>query len=185
MPRLLIYETIVHHLDTARYLFGGVEALTATMSRLNASIVGEDKVTILLRHDDGLPGTIDGHRFLDTVPPGPVLGEAWFEGERGVLHLSPTGDLLLNGSVVWNNTIREGYRGDSVRATQQHFIDCLQDGAPFESEAREYLNTVALVEAAYLSFAKQHWVSPVTSIEPAKFTATEILAARTVPAPEK
>jgi D-apiose dehydrogenase len=54
-----------------------------------------------------------------------------------------------------------GYRGDSVRATQQHFIDCLRSGDEFESDAREYLQTVALVEAAYESAHLRRAVCPV------------------------
>jgi hypothetical protein len=38
-----------------------------------------------------------------------------------------------------------------VRATQQHFVDCLASGRPFESGGREYLKTFGVVEAAYRS----------------------------------
>jgi hypothetical protein len=55
--------------------------------------------------------------------------------------------------MVWRNQTTEGYRGDSVRATQQHFLECLQSGRPFESGGREYLKTFGAVEAAYRSAA--------------------------------
>ena len=35
MPRLLIYETMVHHIDTARFLFGPIDSLYARIRRHN------------------------------------------------------------------------------------------------------------------------------------------------------
>jgi hypothetical protein len=54
--------------------------------------------------------------------------------------------------------VKAGYRGDSVRATQSHFISCLRTGESFESGGREYLPSFAAMEAAYLSAAKQRVV---------------------------
>ncbi|MGH9656949.1 MAG: Gfo/Idh/MocA family protein [Bryobacteraceae bacterium] len=158
MPRLLIYETIVHHIDTARFLFGEVASVAAWVRRINPRIIGEDQALLLLAHSDGVPGAIDGHRFADPIPDGPGLGESGFEGEDGVLTIPNSGDVLLGDRVVWKNDVTEGYRGDSVRATQQHFIACLLSGAPFESGGREYLKTVAVVEAAYRSVAERRTI---------------------------
>ena len=153
MPRLLIYETLVHHIDTARFLFGDVESVLARTRRINPIIAGEDHAVLAMTHQGGLTGIIDGHRFSDPSPDGPVLGEAWFEGESGVLFVRGDGLLFANSEVLWRNEVTEGYRGDSVRATQQHFLNCLASGEPFESGGREYLNTVRVVEAAYESAA--------------------------------
>ena len=38
-----------------------------------------------------------------------------------------------------------GYRGDSSKATQSHFIDCLRSGIEFETGGEEYLKTFQLV----------------------------------------
>jgi predicted dehydrogenase len=154
MPRLLIHETLVHHIDTARFLFGDIASVAAQRRRRNPLIAGEDQALLIVTHQDGLPGLIDGHRFLDLAADSPPLGEATFEGERGVLSVAPAGDVLVDGAVVWPNTVRQGYRGDSVHATQRHFVDCLRAGRPFESAGREYLKTFAAVEAAYRSIAE-------------------------------
>jgi predicted dehydrogenase len=151
MPRLLIYETLVHQIDTARLIHGDVRQIYAQSRRHNPLIQGEDQVYLVLTHEDGLMGCVDGHRFTDLAPDSPPLGDATFEGQEAMLHVAATGDLYCNGELVWRNTVRQGYRGDSVFATQRHFIDCLRSGAPMESGAREYLKTVACVEAAYLS----------------------------------
>jgi D-apiose dehydrogenase len=51
-------------------------------------------------------------------------------------------------------TTSVGYKGDSVRATQEHLIECLQNGKPSESDGRDYLKTVAAVFACYESAKK-------------------------------
>ena len=67
--------------------------------------------------------------------------------------------------LAWKNDITAGYRGDSVRATQAHFISCLKSGAAFESGGSEYLRTFAAVEAAYRSAADGRCV-PLSEILP-------------------
>jgi predicted dehydrogenase len=158
MPRLLIYETMVHHIDTARFLFGDLTAIYAQARRRNPVIAGEDQALLLLTHA-GVSGIVDGHRFLDPEPDGPVMGEATVEGEAGVLRLLGTGDIFRGSEKIWTNEVREGYRGDSVRATQRHFIDCLRNGVPFESGGREYLKTFRAVEAAYESIAESRAIA--------------------------
>jgi predicted dehydrogenase len=159
MPRLLVHETLVHQLDTARFLFGEIRSVYAQARRRNPVIAGEDQAMLIVTHEDGLPGTIDGHRYLDLAADSPPLGDATFEGEAGVLHVSAAGDVLLNGRLLRENTDARGYRGDSVFATQRHFIDCLRSGKPFETSGREYLKTFAAVEAAYRSIERGAWVA--------------------------
>jgi D-apiose dehydrogenase len=154
MPRLLIYETLVHHIDTARFLFGDLSAIYAQARRRNPLIAGEDQALLMLTHAT-VSGIVDGHRFLDPEPDGPVMGEATVEGESGVLRLLGTGDIYRGSEKIWTNEVQEGYRGDSVRATQRHFVDCLRNGVPFESGGREYLKTFRAVEAAYESIAER------------------------------
>jgi D-apiose dehydrogenase len=156
MPRLLIYETLIHPIDTARLLFGDVSHVYADTRRLNERIVGEDLAYLLLSHESGLLGSIDGNRYTEggyyePKPGSPPLGEATFEGEEALLTLTTEGHLLRNGVSIWQNTVHTGYRGDCVLATQRHFVDHLRNGTPLETGASEYLKSVAIVEAAYES----------------------------------
>lgn len=163
MPRLLIHETMVHPIDTARFLFGNLATIAARTMRLNAAIAGEDFCQLLLTHESGLAGIADGNRFVDLAPDSPPLGDAEFEGESGVLRVEPNGDVTQGGRLVWKNEVRTGYRGDSVHATQRHFVDCLRSGAPFETSASDYLATFAAVEAAYQSAARGGAAVPAAS----------------------
>jgi D-apiose dehydrogenase len=45
----------------------------------------------------------------------------------------------------------KGYKGDSVKALQEHFAGCLLSGQASESEGVEYLKTVRAVDACYRS----------------------------------
>ncbi len=156
MPRLLVFETLVHFLDTARFLFGEIDEIYCQTQRINPVIAGEDLAILVVRHQNGLRGVIDGHRFSDSEPAGPgaAMAEARIEGLDNVLAVRPSGEVWLAGERVFDPAGILGYKGDSCRATQQHFIDCLAAGMPFETGAQAYLHTVAAVEAAYRSAAE-------------------------------
>jgi predicted dehydrogenase len=165
-PRLIIQVTLVHHIDTARFLFGEIDSVYAQASRRNPRIAAEDQAILTLTHKSGTHGWIDGHRFLDPNPDGPAMGDAFFEGELGTLLIRATGDLYRENVLVWKNEVTAGRLGDSVRATLAHFISCLKDGTPFESEGRSYLRTFAVVEAAYRSLSERRCVSLTEILEP-------------------
>ncbi len=168
LRRLLIDEALVHHIDTARFLFGDIESVYAQASRRNPNVIGEDQAILVLTHKAAVHGWIDGHRFLDPDPDGPAMGDAFFEGERGTLSIPATGDVYRNGVLAWKNDVTVGYRGDSVRATEAHFISCLKDGSAFESGGREYLKTFAAVEAAYRSASEHRAISVAAILQPAR-----------------
>ncbi len=165
-PRLIIQVTLVHHIDTARFLFGEIDSVFAQASRRNPRIAAEDQAILTVAHESGTHGWIDGHRFLDPNPDGPAMGDAFFEGELGTLSIPATGDVYRDNILVWKNEVTAGPLGDSVRATLAHFISCLKDGSPFESEGRSYLRTFAAVEAAYRSIAERRYVALTEILEP-------------------
>jgi predicted dehydrogenase len=167
LRRFIIDEVLVHHIDTARFLFGEIESVYAHSGRRNPHIAAEDQAILVLTHENALHGWIDGHRFLDPDPDGPAMGDAFFEGERGVISIRATGDIYRNNVLAWSNDVIDGYRGDSVRSTQAHFISCLKEGSPFESGGRQYLRTFAAVEAAYRSVGERRCVSLREILEPA------------------
>lgn len=161
MPRLVIYEAVVHQMDTSRFLFGEIREITARIHRNNPHIVGEDRCVLIQGHDAGLLGLIDGHRYHDAMPEGPAMGDLLVEGEEAALWVGANGEIRRNNAVIWNPPPLEGYKGDSVLATQRHFIDCLREGRTFESDPVDYLRTFAAVDAAYQSAAEGRTISLV------------------------
>ncbi len=155
MPRLLVIETLVHHLDTARFLMGDIEEVYCQTGKLNPVIQAEDFALILVRHKGGVRGVIDGNRATRPDEPGPAMEIARFEGLEATIRLGFKGDVFVGGERIFSSQGVGGYRGESCRSTQQHFVDCLASGDPFETEASDYLQrTVAVVEACYRSAAE-------------------------------
>jgi predicted dehydrogenase len=154
MPRLLIYESLVHILDTFRFLGGELQVESCRTQRLNPAIAGEDQAIIVTRFAEGAVGLIDANRFTGPVPAPVAMGTCIVEGTAGMLRTSPHGEIFLTPAGETEERLpftppNQGYKGDSVYATQAHLIDGLQSGAPTESDGRDYLRTVALVEACY------------------------------------
>lgn len=159
-PRFLIYETLVHYLDSARFLFGEPERVTAEISRINPSIAGEDAALITLAFPGALRGVIDGNRCSPLDEPGTAMGNLRIDGLAGSLWMDGAGRIFIEPrggerrEQAWANPTT-GYRGDSCYGTQLHFVECLRSGAPFESSGEDYLRTMALVEACYRSAAER------------------------------
>jgi predicted dehydrogenase len=156
MPRLLIYETLVHFIDTFRFLAGEIEAVFCQLRRINPRIAGEDYAIIQLNFTGGTHGLIDANRIAGAVPPEVAFGVFRLEGERAALRMTPQGELFITeyGQPEIKHDYEiptQGYKGDSVFAAQQHYAACLRDGAPCETEGDAYLQTVRAMFACYES----------------------------------
>jgi len=156
MERLLVYETLVHYLDTLRYLVGEIDAVSCRTRRINPLIRGEDWADLHLWFESGAGGRIDANRISGPRTPGVAFGRVRIEGEGGSVRLTPNGRLRLAPRDAQEAphafpTTDRGYRGDSVYATQEHLLHCLRTGEPAESEGRDYLRTAAAAFACYRS----------------------------------
>lgn len=158
MERLLVYESLVHYLDTMRYLAGEFEELYCRLGRVNPAIAGEDWALIAARMASGTEGVVDANRFSGPGAPELAFGTMRLEGSEGMLRMDTLGNLFLTRygeterAHVYEKPV-SGYRGDSVLAVQSHAIECLRSDRPAESEGRDYLKTVEAVEACYRSAA--------------------------------
>jgi predicted dehydrogenase len=160
LRRFIIDETLVHHIDTARFLFGDIQTVYAEAMRVNPRIQGEDHAILSLRHTAPVMGWMHGHSFIALEDAGPSIDESIFEGEEGSIRISAAGEIWLGHKKIWTQNFSTGYRGDSVYNTLLHFVQCLETGERFETEAREYLEkTFAAVEAAYASVASKRGVA--------------------------
>jgi len=158
MPRLLVHETGVHFVDTFRFLAGEVRRVYCLLRRLNPVIAGEDCGLLVMEFASGAVGLWDANRYNETTTEDPryVFGTFLVEGDGGSIRLSEDGSMSVQplGAPEHPNDYvheRRGFSGDCCLATQRHFVERLLDGRPFETSGREYLKTLAVVEALYES----------------------------------
>ena len=170
--KFIIEDLGIHILDIARALFGDVARISATKRRINPSIRGEDVATMFLEHTGGATCIVDcsyaTRRQIEAFPEtvievdgnkGTISLDLGYKmtvqanGQSEIRDLSPP--LLPWASKPWHN-IQE-----SVRTIQEHFINCLREGCEPETSGHDNLQTLSLVEAAYLSASEHRTVEMV------------------------
>jgi predicted dehydrogenase len=174
MERFVTYEMGTHYLDTLRYLFGEPNSVFARHHRLGPDMKGEDVNVLVIGYDD-MTCAIDTSFASVEVPGVDVLEEnpdTWspsqfrIEGTEGTLILSL--DRVLG---LVTHTAHEQWQfpsktiHDSFVTTQQHFIDCLESGAEFETSGEETLKTMAIVYACYRSAEEGRAVDPAEFLQ--------------------
>ena len=147
-PRLLIAETFIHQLDVLRWLLGPLRVLAARALRTEPDMPGETLATIMLETEARVPVVLSG----SFVAPGfgaAVSDRLELIGSRSSILLE--GDRLeIQGAFHETRTFdaRHPYQACFDEAIA-HFARALLGGAPFESDARDNLRTLKLVEDAY------------------------------------
>lgn len=169
--RFIIEDLGVHVLDTARFLFGEVSRLTASIATVNPNIAGEDVATMLLVHAGGVTSTVDcsysSRRARELFPE--VLID--IEGSEGSVQLdagytltvtSPGGIERRDVSPILLGWAQKPWHGvqESVLNIQRHFIETLRAGTSPATSGQDNLRTFALVEAAYGSAEIGETVDP-------------------------
>ncbi|MFZ5828931.1 MAG: Gfo/Idh/MocA family protein [Planctomycetota bacterium] len=157
-PRLLIYETGVHFIDTFRYLAGEITRVSAWLRKLNPVIQGEDCGVVVFEFAGGAVGLYDANRYNESTAPNPryTFGEFLVEGSGGSLRLFTDSRITLQPlgeserEVAYERADRN-FAGDCCYWAQRHFVDRMIDGAPFETSGDDYLRTLAVQEAVYQS----------------------------------
>jgi predicted dehydrogenase len=154
MERLLVYEMVVHFIDTFRFLLGEFAGVFCRIGRVNPAIKGEDYTLIHFDFENGARGLIDSNRISGPARREPISEELIVEGDRGKIRLARNCRIWLDeysdGEKPHDYAFpTEGYRGDSVREAQRHFISCMRTGEPCETEGEDYLKTMAAVFACY------------------------------------
>ncbi len=169
--RFILEDLGIHALDVARFLLGEVTSLAARTNRVNPNIKGEDAAAVLLGHASGATCVVDvsyvTRREPDPFPE--MLVEV--DGSQGSIRLSQGYRLEITSAagtresdasppvLPWASKPWHGVQ-DSVRAIQQHWVDCLRAGREPDTSGRDNLRSTALVEAAYASAAGAGTVDP-------------------------
>jgi predicted dehydrogenase len=158
MPRLLIYETGVHFIDTLRFLGGEIDGVYACLRKMNEDIAGEDSALVQFEFVSGALGLWDADRYHEPRGGNPryTFGETLIETDGGSIRLALDGTLTVqplgeSPRVHAYEHSTQGFAGDCVLATQQHFVERLLAGESFETDGIEYLKTLRVQEAIYES----------------------------------
>jgi predicted dehydrogenase len=160
-PRLLIYETGVHFIDTFRYLLGEVKEVYAQLRRLNPVIKGEETGQVFFRFQSGATVIWDANRYNEVESPSPryTFGQVRIDAMGGHLALDTEGNLRVKplGQPGYNAEYAHSninFASDCVYTLQRHFVDSMRSGAEFESNGEDYLKTLAVVDAVYESASR-------------------------------
>jgi D-apiose dehydrogenase len=159
MPRMILMDMGCHLIDTARYLIGEVQSVSATLARFGEHSIGEDVAMLAVQFAGAALGSFD--LSWCAVPESArlewALNDTVVEGTAGSLRL------LTDGSLEWMSLTGKRERrpvalpaDDQVYlegyiATQRHFIEGLLSGADHETSASDNLSTMEVVWAAYRS----------------------------------
>jgi predicted dehydrogenase len=166
LPKLMVYDTYIHHIDGIRYLLGDVTSVYARMAHVNPAIVGEDKIVVVLGHANGATSLIDASWVVPREhTPKLHLGDFLIEGADGGLHLDPY-DAELRLVTTHGTSVLERY-ADRPHPGRGAFASCIADFAagvrhdrPFESGAEDNLKTLAITLATYESVSRETVVRP-------------------------
>jgi predicted dehydrogenase len=165
MPRLLFYEMGAHWFDTMRFLFGEPKRLYAELLRISPHIAGEDTGLITLGYDD-FYAVMDmswATRRELAAPPGINVQaehreQLIIEGEKGTLKLKTNGDITWVDNAGVEQVRVAGTELDHAEShyrLQAHFIECLNNGLPFQTSGEDNLKTMRLMFSTYTS-AERH-----------------------------
>jgi predicted dehydrogenase len=159
MRKLILMDMGCHLVDTARYLVGEIQTVSATIGRFGQASAGEDVAMLAVTFAGGALGWLDLSwcAVPDQARTEWALNETVAEGSAGTLRLLVDGSLELISATGQrecrpvalppdDQVYLEGYV-----ATQRHFIEGLLSGAEHETRAADNLKTMDVVWAAYRS----------------------------------
>lgn len=164
MERFLIHEAGIHTIDTFRYLAGEIRRVWCVLRKLNPVIAGEDTGLAVMEFEEAGLGVYDANRFNESTAENQryTFGEVLVEANGGSIRLYDDGRITIQelGSAERSHEYTPattGFAGDCVLTTQQHFIDGLQSGDPFETDGTSYLKSLAVQAAMYRSAESGVW----------------------------
>lgn len=154
LPRFLVFELLIHHLDVLRWLLGPLTVASARLTRVSPTICGEDTAAIILTGDRDLPVVVDAC-YATHGANIHVEDHMEIVGTKTTARLSDT-ELTLVGtqsaSIRWDF---DAMYAAAYEGALREFVAGLQHNRAFETEARDNLEVLALVEDIY---AAAGWV---------------------------
>ena len=169
--RFLLLDLVIHLFDVDRFLFGEVNQLTCRTQSIKPGLKGEDAATILLGHENGVTSIVDAtyssKRDPDPFPETLIeidgtLGSVRLDHGCKLAVVSPRGTEERVVEPVMLDWAEKPWHGiqESVLRTQEHWVDCMDQGREPDTSGADNLKTYALSEAAYVSAAEGRTVDP-------------------------
>ena len=146
--RNLVFETMIHHLDVLRCLCGPLTVVAARLGRLAEGLPGEDTAAILMAGENGFIATADGC----LVAPGyPQLHGDRLEviGETGTIVMELNRIFMVGAEDQAEEVDLLGRYQECFDTVMAGFLKGLAEGAPFETDRRDNLETLRLMESVY------------------------------------
>lgn len=158
LPRLMIAEVLVHHIDLALWFFGELQVVSAWTRRQVPEVMGESAAQIVLQCPDGRSVVLEGD--MADASCGPSLRDSVsIQGEGGRIVLS--GDrLALHGGRTEHRMV--DFAADYQRSYDsaiRHFALSLLQAAPFETPPAWHLQVLQRAEDAYRCASDGYGVS--------------------------
>ncbi len=146
--RNLVFETMIHHLDVLRLLFGPLNVVAARLNRINKDLPGEDTATILLEGPDGFIASADG---CIAAPGYPDLHGDRLEvvGTIGTLIMDYNRVFILGREDEAEEVDLVGRYQECFTHAIGEFVSGIRDGRPFETDRLDNLETLRLMESCY------------------------------------
>lgn len=175
VPRLEIQYHSIHYIDATRYLFGDPEWVTSRLGRYakQGIVKGETKSITIMDYADGLQALVSVNHYnewAETFATFRFIGtEGAIDGTIGLMYNYPSGrpDTMTVTSSQYGKgvkitpTLDEMWIPDAFVGTMASLMEAIEtDNAPQDNSTEDNLNTLRVVNAAYLSAAENRSVRP-------------------------
>lgn len=175
VPRLEVTFHSIHYLDSLRYLFGDPAWVTSRHARYanQGAVKGETKTITILDYDDGLQAMVSVNHYNEWAEPFATFRfigtEGAITGTIGLMYNYPAGrpDTLEITSAKYGKgvtitpTLDEMWIPDAFVGTMGSLMQAIEtDSDPADNSAADNLNTLRVVNAAYLSASENRSVRP-------------------------
>jgi predicted dehydrogenase len=153
--QLVLLNMVIHHLDTARFLFGGPIRIYVNARQVNPQSSGEDHVICLLEYQDMVCYIEEswvttgeeqiGYRLEGTGGSVEIMNEDFHHWKSDGTHEHQSLSQLFPGITM--QTL-DNY---SFKLVQQHFVDCIINDKIPQTNGEDNLKTLNLVFKGYES----------------------------------
>jgi predicted dehydrogenase len=154
--RWILQGMAVHHCALAQHWFGTPERVSALLVQdpTRPFVKAENIAVLNLEYAGGLKGVIiNNWAYRGPNERGHPREEIIVLGTRGEINGDSEALHFSSRESGWelDPKIEGAWFNEAFGNSMQHFLECLESGAPFRSSGREDLKVMAVIEAGYRS----------------------------------